>query len=905
MTRRRFRILLGSLFIILSLVISQIPTMAETNDKAKSSDFDMDGTTLVKYTGTAKTVSVPDSVIEIAPEAFLDNTYMTTLTIPDSVETIGMSAFTGCTNLTDVKIGNGVEKIGNAAFSHCTSLKNVSIGSGLKDLGNGVFIFDNQLKTVTISSDRYICENGVIYDKDKTEVIEMLPANKFESYKMPNTVDDVRPYAFYGCSKVDTIELSPNISNIPAYAFSGCTGITSMNIPYGVSSIDIKAFENCVNLKDVNMKVSVLSIHETAFDGCSKLNIIAPDGSYASEWFKKFDTSNVVIIENEDINKKDDNTSNVSSNSEYTETKVPVTTPIEGQVAETRIVGRTAVFYINNTEITVSGGVTSPSETGSYSDMVSQDEEMEDLIRTETYGKGLSLPKFTIIGDTIAAKAFYQDANLKAYEIADDITKIDDFAFSRSALEEIIIPDTVTHIGYGAFYHCDNLATISVPNSVTEIEPAAFAKTRMMENWLMYGSSDFLVMGDGILVAYKGSTGSVTVPTGVKQIGPECFMGHVEITDVSIPDSVTLIGEDAFSGCSRLKNVTGGTKVEKIEDRAFDGCPLETIRIPDSVKSIGVGAFDLSLTVLSQDKKVAVFYGDEMPVLSYNKTATRITNDKYREDALSGVNVCIVDDESIIRNETVLDRNVSGFSGLICVITKENDEYTNGNLKIIDCTMNKEEANNAVVPSTVYIFGKGYNFDIDELNNVMDMARQGQFVQSEEPAETVSIAGTGKDYILSVTKGSKLDSELKDAYKRIYGDTIPQNFASYDISLRESDNEIELTKFGQLTLEISLKLPDNMSSSNVHVICIDENNQLEDIPYEIKDNDGALYVYFDISHTGSYGLYSFNSTAVSKFDLDETPDTGDLIQPKWLLCIGFFTLGLALILYRSKKEMVI
>lgn len=902
MTRRRFQILLGSLLVILSLIISQIPTVAESKDVAKSSDFEMDGTTLVKYTGTAKTVSVPDSVKDIAPEAFLDNTYMTSLTIPDSVQTIGMTAFSGCTSLTDVKIGNGVETIGNAAFSHCTSLKNFSVGSELKDLGSGVFIFDNQLKEVKIASDRFVFEGGVIYNKDKTEIIEMLSANKFESYKMPNTVTDIRPYSFYGCNKVQTVELSPNIDNIPAYAFSGCTGITSMKIPYAVDSIDIKAFENCVNLKDVTMRESVLYIHPTAFDGCSKLNIIAPENSYAAEWFKTFDTSNVVIIENEDNDKKEE--TETKPDKEYTENKVPVTLPVEGQIAETRIVGRTAVFYINNSEIAVKDGPSAPSETDIYSEMVSQDVAIEDLIRTETNGKGLSLPKFTVIGDTIAARAFYQDGSLKAYEIANDINKIDDFAFSRSALEDIIIPDSVTHIGYGAFYHCDNLATISVPSSVTTIEPSAFAKTRMMENWLMYGNNNFLIMGDSILVAYKGNLSSVIIPDGVKQIGPECFKDHLEIIDVTIPDSCSIIGEDAFAGCSRLKKVLGGTNIEKIEDRAFDGCPIETIRIPDSVKYIGVGAFNLNSTVLPQDKKVAVFYGDEIPKLSYNKTATRMTNDRYRTDALSGVNVCIVDDESILRNETVLDRNVSGFSGIICVITAENDAYSNGILKIIDCTLNKDEAANIVIPSTVYAFGKGYNFDIDELNSVMDMARQGQYIQDAEPVETVTIPGTQKEYVLSVSKGSELLTELQDAYRRIYGDTIPANFTSYDISLRESDNEVILTKLGQLKLPVSIKLPDNMPSSNVHVICLDENYQLEDIPYEIKENNGELYINFEISHTGSYGLYSFNSTEVSMFDLDDTPDTGDWVQPKWLLCIGLFTLGLALILYKGRNNQI-
>jgi len=902
MTRRRFRILLGSLLIILALGVTSIPTGAEGNEQAKASDFQMDGTTLVKYTGTAKTVSVSDSVKSISPEAFADNTYITSLTIPDSVKEIGMGAFSGCSSLSEVKIGKGVEKIGNSAFSNCTALKTVSIGAGLDNLGTAVFLNDKNLTTVSFdASSGYVCEDSIIYSKDKTELIEVLPGRTAKTYKMPNTVTSIKPYAFYNCRNIETVELSGALDNILPYAFSSCTGLVSMDIPYSVKSIDIKSFENCVNLKDVTIRESVSYIADSAFDGCSKLNIIAPDGSYADKWFDNFDTSNVVIIENEEKEEEEK-----KEEPEYTETKVPVSEiPIPGQIGETIVAGRHAVFMINNTDSTVIGGISDPSETDSYSQIVSNTGELEGIIKTETNGKGLSLPKFAIIGDTIAAKAFYQDDTLTAYEIADDITRIDDFAFARSGLKEITIPDSVAEIGYGAFYHCDNLSQILVPSSVKKIEPSAFAKTRMLDNWLAYGSSDFLIMGDGILVAYRGTNSSVTIPDTVKQIGPECFKNHTEITDVTIPESVITVCEEAFYGCSSLKNVAGAMNVETIEDRAFAGCPLETVRIPENVKAIGLGAYNLEAAASPADERTAYFYGENVPTLTYNKTATRLTNDSYRIDALSGVKVAVIESENILRTGTVLDRNVSGFSGLICIITKEHDEYSNGTLKIIDCTLSAEEASAYTVPGSVTIFGKGYNFDNDELNSVLEMAKNGAYVQEEKPGQTIEISGTGKKYILNVKKGSSKLSDITDAYKRIYGDTVPANFTSYDISLQETDNEIMLSKLGKLSVTIDITLPDNMPTTNLHIICTDENSQLEDLPFEVKESDGKLKVFFDISHTGTYGMYSFNSTAVSKFNLDETPDTGDYIHPKWFLAVGLFALGLALILFKKKENISI
>ena len=61
---------------------------------------------------------------------------------------------------------------------------------------------------------------------------------------------------------------------------------------------------------------------------------------------------------------------------------------------------------------------------------------------------------------------------------------------------------------------------------------------------------------------------------------------------------------------------------------------------------------------------------------------------------------------------------------------------------------------------------------------------------------------------------------------------------------------------------------------------------------------------FDTTHSGHYALYAFNSTAVSKYNLDDTPDTGDFVNPKLILAIGLLFAGLALILIKGKKKTV-
>ena len=97
--------------------------------------------------------------------------------IPSSVETIGYNAFADCTALEHVSIPNGTTVIEDAVFSGCTNLSRVSFGKNLKKVGSGVFAGCSKLQKVDISSKNsyLVCSSGVLFDKDKTTVIEMLP----------------------------------------------------------------------------------------------------------------------------------------------------------------------------------------------------------------------------------------------------------------------------------------------------------------------------------------------------------------------------------------------------------------------------------------------------------------------------------------------------------------------------------------------------------------------------------------------------------------------------------------------------------------------------------------------------------------------------------------------------------
>ena len=66
------------------------------------------------------------------------------------------------------------------------------------------------------------------------------------------------------------------------------------------------------------------------------------------------------------------------------------------------------------------------------------------------------------------------------------------------------------------------------------------------------------------------STGTLTLPKGVKTIGSEAFRGDTSMLAAVIPDGATAIRSNAFAGCSGLWKVVIPDSVTTIESNAFD-----------------------------------------------------------------------------------------------------------------------------------------------------------------------------------------------------------------------------------------------------------------------------------------------------------------------------------------------
>ena len=221
------------------------------------------------------------------------------------------------------------------------------------------------------------------------------------------------------------------------------------------------------------------------------------------------------------------------------------------------------------------------------------------------------------------------------------VTSIGDWAFYAASVTNVLIPDSVTNIGDGAFFDCESLTNVTIGSSVTSIGDWTFGFCPSLMRVCCRGNAPGLGGGNVFygnlatiyylsgatnwgptlgghpavlwnpavpfyyttnngtitITGYTGSNVVVSIPgtinfLPVTSIGFYAFYGCISLTSVTIPSSITSIRDYTFGDCISLTNVMIANSVTNIGAFAFFNCTsLTSIAIPTGVTSIGDLAF--------------------------------------------------------------------------------------------------------------------------------------------------------------------------------------------------------------------------------------------------------------------------------------------------------------------------
>ncbi|HEM5235749.1 TPA: leucine-rich repeat protein [Streptococcus suis] len=209
-------------------------------------------------------------------------------------------------------------------------------------------------------------------------------------------------------------------------------------------------------------------------------------------------------------------------------------------------------------------------------------------------------------------------------EIPEGMTTIDSGAFSgNKTLKEIILPSTLTSIGYNAFEN-SGLEKLVLPASLTSIGDRAFAgistlKEVVIPKNVTYAPNIFtgsenlkkVTFEDGMTVIPASilagtSVEEIHLPTSVETIDSYAFSENKYLKKINLKDGVKAIYSGAFAGNSSLVQVELPDSLEYVADSAFSGTTsLTSIALPTNVKQIGYSAFyDSGLTSINLPAKL-------------------------------------------------------------------------------------------------------------------------------------------------------------------------------------------------------------------------------------------------------------------------------------------------------------
>lgn len=487
----------------------------------------------------------------IGEKAFWGAVEVAKFDIPSTVEEIDSCAFAACP-LTEITLPDALRKLGGRAFWAC-KLQTINIPAGLTEIGLTPFMNIRTLVSVNVdpSNPAYSSEGGVLFDKNKTKLIQYPGGNPRTEYICPTSVSEITEGAFCGAYRLKSLSLSDGLRKIGEGAFNTMSALESLVFPEGIAEIPSFVCNGCKSLATVKIPEGCRSVGRSAFDASglksctlpATVEIIGARSFASCTELGRFDFGHVREIGDSAF------FSAVLSDVVFPETL--------------RHLGKYAFHKSNIKKVVINGGL---KHVGACAFFTTALESVEFQEGVESIGQScfmntiLSRVKFPSSLKTIQSSAFADCKYLAEIEFAEGLDSICSTAFAKCpALTGINLPNSLTVLEPSSFWYCTGLRNVSLGSGLKEIGYGAFDATGTLQSVRCWAetppamkmwngeynnftadtySSAVLMVPEGSVEAYRAAPGwnrfkSIEGTSGVEETMADDPDAYVEVYDKS------------------------------------------------------------------------------------------------------------------------------------------------------------------------------------------------------------------------------------------------------------------------------------------------------------------------------------------------------------------------------------